>query len=57
MTEVADSVEANGDIASANYLRNQLDDQIMNCMVDVLKVGKPFKLSNLSLFGVIMFAL
>jgi hypothetical protein len=38
ISDVADKIEANGDVASATYLRTYLDEDIMQCMVDVLKV-------------------
>ena len=42
MTDVADKIEANGDKQGADYLRNHIDEDIMQCMVDVLKVLKSF---------------
>jgi hypothetical protein len=41
ISNVADNIEANGDIDSADFLRNHLDEHIMQCMVDVLKAAMP----------------
>jgi hypothetical protein len=41
IADVADNIEANGDVDSANFLRNHLDEHIMQCMVDVLKAAMP----------------
>lgn len=37
--DVADDVERSGDLEGSEYLRNQMDDDIKQCMVDVLKVA------------------
>ena len=36
--DVANKIEKNGDLEGASYLREHLDEDIMQCMVDVLKV-------------------
>jgi hypothetical protein len=36
---VADDIERGGDREGAEYLRNHLDEDIKQCMVDVLKVA------------------
>jgi hypothetical protein len=36
---VADDIERSGDREGAEYLRNHLDEDIKQCMVDVLKVS------------------
>jgi hypothetical protein len=33
-------LEASGDTSSAQYMRSQLDEDIMACMLDVLKVRR-----------------
>lgn len=35
---LADLIERDGDPISANYIRNHLDDEIKQCMVDIIKV-------------------
>jgi hypothetical protein len=37
-------LEACGDVSSAQYMRSQLDEDIMACMLDVLKVRIAFRL-------------
>ena len=39
IADVADEVYAGGDLEAAHYLRSHLDEDIMQCMVDVLKVN------------------
>ena len=41
VAEVADKVEQNGQPASAAFLRDELDESIKQCMVDVLKAAVP----------------
>lgn len=39
ISSVADDIERNGDREGAEYLRNDLDEDIKQCMVDILKVA------------------
>jgi tubulin--tyrosine ligase like protein 10 len=41
VADVADKVEQNGDVDAANFMRNDLDETIMQCMVDVFKAAMP----------------
>lgn len=41
IAEVADKIEQNGQPAQADFLRNELDTHIKQCMVDVLKAAIP----------------
>lgn len=38
---VADLIEGDGHVESANYIRNQMDHDIKLCMVDILKAATP----------------
>jgi hypothetical protein len=35
---LADAIERDGDPMSADYIRHRLDDEIQQCMVDIIKV-------------------
>lgn len=41
VSSVADDIERGGDRDGAEYLRNHMDEDIKQCLVDVLKVSHP----------------
>ena len=55
IADVADEVHAGGDLESAHYLRAHLDEDIMQCMVDVLKVDDITGLDLLLLFEISLY--